>query len=65
MAKKYNKINAKQIIKLFENKEVINTEYIKSKLNCSRYSVIRIIEELTEDKKIRLTNYGYIKLNNN
>ncbi len=62
--KKYNKITKEQIIKLFEDKEIINTEYIKINLNCSRYSTIKCIEELQDDNKIKLTNHGYKRSDN-
>ncbi len=59
MAKKYKKINKEMVLQLFENKEIINRAYITSQLGCSVYSVIRVVEELTDDKKIKLTNYGH------
>nr|DAI89504.1 MAG TPA: Catabolite activation-like protein [Caudoviricetes sp.] len=60
MAHKYKKINKEAVLSLFSReKEIINTEYIKTQLNCSRYSVIRIIEELKDDNKIKLSNHGY------
>jgi len=57
--KKYNKINKEQILTLFNTKETINRKDITDKYGCSVYSVRREIEDLVDDGKIRLTNYGY------
>ena len=57
--KKYNKINKEDILKLFQQKKVVNRKDITTKYNCSVYSVRREIENLVDDNKIKLTNYGY------
>lgn len=59
MAKKYNKITKSEILSLFAEKEIINRKYICDKYNCSVYSTRIIIEELKDDKLIKLTNHGY------
>ncbi len=61
--KKYNKINKEQIITLFKTKEVVNRKDITTKYGCSIYLTRRLIEDLQDDNKIKLTNYGY-KLKN-
>lgn len=57
--KKYNKINKEQILTLFKTKQTINRKDITDKYNCSVYSVRREIDDLIDDEKIKLTNYGY------
>lgn len=57
--KKYNKINKEQILELFKTKKTINRKDITTKYNCSVYSVRREIDDLIDDEKIKLTNYGY------
>ena len=57
--KKYNKINKEQILELFKTKKTINRKDITDKYNCSVYSVRREIDDLIDDEKIKLTNYGY------
>ena len=57
--KKYSKITKQQILELFKTKQVINRKDITTKYNCSVYAVRVLIEGLQDDKKIKLTNYGY------
>lgn len=57
--KKYNKITKEQIISLFKNKPKLNRTYIAKELGCSIYSVRQTIEDLKDQKIIKLTNYGY------
>ena len=63
MAKKYNKITKEQVLELFKEKQVISTEYICKKYNCSGYLVTQLMEDLRDDNLIRHTNHGY-KMNN-
>jgi len=64
VSKKYNKINKESVLNLFSReKQVINRNYIAKQLNCSVYSVRIALEELKDDNKIKLSNYGYIKNN--
>ena len=62
--KKYNKINKEDILKLYQQKKVVNRKDITTEYNCSIYSVRREIENLIDDNKIKLTNYGYKLWNN-
>lgn len=62
MAHKYNKITKSNILALFAEKEIINRKYICDKYNCSAYSAIQIIDELKDENKIKLSNYGYKRI---
>lgn len=64
MAHKYNKITKSDVLALFAEKEIINRKCICNKYNCSVYTVIRIVDELKDENKIKLVNWGY-KLKNN
>lgn len=57
--KKYSKITKQQILELFKFKQVISRKDITTKYGCSVYTVRILIEGLQDDKKIKLTNYGY------
>lgn len=57
--KKYNKITKEQILSLFRTRQVINRKDITTKYSCSVYAVRKEIDDLIDDKKIKLTNYGY------
>lgn len=61
--KKYSKITKEQILDLFKFKQVINRKDITTKYGCSVYAVRILIEGLQDDKKIKLTNYGYREWN--
>lgn len=56
---KYNKITKEQILELFKTKKVINRRDITTKYGCSVYAVRKEIDDLIDDKKIKITNYGY------
>ena len=57
--KKYNKLNKQQVLNLFQEKTVVNRADITKKYGCSVYSVRQIVDDLLDEKIIRLTNYGY------
>jgi len=57
--KKYNKITKQQVLDLYKERTVVNREAITKKYGCSVYAVRRVIEDLLDDNKIKLTNYGY------
>jgi hypothetical protein len=57
--KKYNKLNKQQMLNLFQEKIVVNRADITSRYGCSVYSTRQIVNDLMDDKSIRLTNYGY------
>lgn len=57
--KKYNKITKNNILSLFKSINVINSLYICKQLGCSKYLVRNLIEELKDDGKIEVTQYGY------
>lgn len=57
--KKYNKLNREQVLQVFQEKAIVNREDITKKYGCSVYSVRQIVDDLLDEKIIRLTNYGY------
>lgn len=59
--KKYNKIVKEDILKLFNDKSTVATNYITKTYNCSEYSAIRHIETLVDDGVIRRSKCGYIR----
>lgn len=62
MSKKYKIIIKEQILELFRERDVVSTSYICYTYNCSRYLVIQLIDDLIQDKEIKLTSRGYKKL---
>jgi len=60
LAKKYNKISKEEVLELFWDKKIISRAYICKNLACSVYSARKIIEDLQDDKLIRITNHGYV-----
>lgn len=62
MAHKYNKITKEQVLEVFNEKPMVRRVDITEKFNCSVYSVRREIDELVDDKIIRLSRYGYVKI---
>ena len=57
--KKYKIINKEDILKLFKEKKVVNRKDVTTKYGCSVYLTRRLIEDLQDDNKIKLTSYGY------
>lgn len=57
--KKYNKITKQQVLDLYKEMDVVNREAITRKYGCSIYSARIAVEDLLDDGKIKLTNYGY------
>jgi predicted transcriptional regulator len=57
--KKYNKLDKQQVLSLFQEKAVVNRADITKKYGCSVYSTRQIVDDLLDEKIIRITNYGY------
>lgn len=62
MAKKYNKITQEQVLQLFEDKDVISKFYVCEKLGCSIYSARQELEDLRDQKIIKLSNHGWCEV---
>lgn len=57
--KKYKIINKEDILKLFKDKKIVNRKDVTTKYDCSVYLTRRLIEDLQDDNKIKLTSHGY------